>query len=464
MSQKIKYKFINRLIVVIKNAINGGHERTAKANKNIASSFLIKAASIIISLVVVPLTLNYVNPSRYGIWLTLSSIVAWFSFFDIGITHGLRNKFAEARAKGDDASAQIYVSTTYGILAIVFISIWVLFLVVNPFLDWSSILKISTEYSADVSKLALIVFTYFCLQFVLRTISTIIAADQEPAQASLIDVIGQFVSLIIIVILVKTTEGSLVNLGLALCAAPLLALIGANIFFFRGKYKAFSPKLSKVKFSYAKSLFNLGVVFFIIQIAGLIQFQSANVIISRNFGPEDVTNYNIVFKYFGILSMGFMIFLTPFWSAATEAYVKDDINWIKKSIKKYNILNIGFIFIGGIMLYFSDTIYDLWLGKDTVDIDFNLSLWGLIFVLLSITGSKYVSFLNGISALRLQFWASVLSPLVYIGLTLLFLNYFKMGVHAIFIAATISNFNTFILAPIQYYMIIYKKKKGIWIR
>ncbi len=455
---------IQKAIQKVRNTIFGGHERTARANKNILSSFIIKAASIVISLVVVPLTLNYVNPSRYGIWLTLSSIVAWFSFFDIGITHGLRNKFAEARAKGDDSSAQIYVSTTYGILAIVFISIWVLFLVINPFLNWSDILKISPEYSSDVSKLAVIVFTYFCMQFILRTLSTIIAADQEPAQASLIDVIGQLISLIIIVILVKTTEGSLVNLGLALCAAPLLALIAANIFFFRGKYKAFSPRLSKVKFSYAKSLFNLGVVFFVIQIAGLVQFQTANFIISRNFGPEDVTNYNIVFKYFGILSMGFMIFLTPFWSAATEAYVKEDIGWIKKSIKKYNILNIGFFLIGCVMLYLSDTIYDLWLGKDTVEIEFYLSLWGLIFFMTSIFGSKYVSFLNGISALRLQFWASILSPILYIALTLLFINYFEMGVYALFVASVIANFNAFILAPIQYHMIIHKKKKGIWIR
>lgn len=411
-----------------------------------------------------PLTLNYVNPSRYGIWLTLSSIVAWFSFFDIGITHGLRNKYAEARAKGDNKSAQIYISTTYGILAIVFITIWLLFLVINPFLDWSDLLKLSPEYSSDVSKLALIVFTYFCMQFVLRTITTIISADQEPAKASLIDVIGQIISLVVIVILVKTTEGSLVNLGIALCASPLLALIGANIFFFKGKYREFKPTFSKVKFSYAKSLFNLGVVFFIIQIAGLIQFESANIIISRNFGPADVTDYNIVYKYFGVLSMGFTIFLTPFWSAATEAYVKNDIGWIRDSMKKYNILNIFFILLGIIMLFFADDIYDLWLGEETVNIDFLLSLWGLIFFTVSIFGSKYVSFLNGISALRLQFWASVLSPIVYIILTLVFIEYFKMGVYALFVASVVANFNAFILAPIQYHMIIHKGKKGIWIR
>ncbi|MFS4491353.1 lipopolysaccharide biosynthesis protein [Maribacter sp. 2308TA10-17] len=455
---------IQKLIQKIKNAFFGGHERTVKANKNILFSFVIKVVSIVISLVVVPLTLNYVNPSRYGIWLTLSSIVAWFSFFDIGITHGLRNKYAEARAKGDTKSAQIYISTTYGILAIVFVSIWLLFLVVNPFLDWSDLLKLSPEYSSDVSKLALIVFTYFCMQFVLRTITTIISADQEPAKASLIDVIGQIISLIVIVILVKTTEGSLVYLGLALCVSPLLALIGANIFFFKGKYREFRPTISKVKFSYAKSLFNLGVVFFIIQIAGLIQFESANIIISRNFGPADVTDYNIVFKYFGVLSMGFTIFLTPFWSAATEAYVKNDIGWIKESMKKYNILNIFFVLVGIIMLFFADSIYDLWLGKDTVQIDYLLSLWGLIFFTVSIFGSKYVSFLNGISALRLQFWASIISPILYIALTLLFIQYFEMGVYALFVASVIANFNAFILAPIQYHMIINKGKKGIWIR
>ncbi|MEO9892795.1 MATE family efflux transporter [Aurantibacter sp.] len=444
--------------------MGGGHERSVKAKKNIAGSLIIKVVSIAISLIVVPLTLNYVNPSRYGVWLTLSSIVAWFSFFDIGITHGLRNKFAEAKANGDDESAQIYVSTTYGILAIVFTAVWLVFILINPFLDWSSLLKLAPEYATDVSKLALIVFTYFCLQFVLQTITTVITADQEPARASLINVIGQVITLIVIVILVQTTEGSLVNLGLALCVSPLIALVGANIFFFRGKYKAYRPKLSKIKFSHAKGLFNLGVIFFVIQIAGLVQYESANIIISRSFGPSDVTSYNIVYKYFNILSMGFMIFLTPFWSASTEAYLKKEIDWIKNSVKKYNYLNLAFFAAGIVMLFGSETIYNLWLGKDVVDIDFVLSFWGFAFFMVSLYGSKYVSFLNGISALRMQFWASIFSPILYLILAYLLIDYFNIGVHAMFIAAIIANFNGFILAPLQYHMIINKKKKGIWVR
>jgi len=94
----------------------------------------------------VPLTINYVNPTRYGIWLTLSSIVAWFSFFDIGLTQGLRNKFAESKATGNDELSQIYVSTTYAILTIVFLFVWITFLFVNNYLDWSKLLNISQVY------------------------------------------------------------------------------------------------------------------------------------------------------------------------------------------------------------------------------------------------------------------------------------------------------------------------------
>ncbi len=444
--------------------LSKGQERSVKAKKNILISLFVKGGSILISFILVPLTINYINPERYGIWLTLSSIVAWFSFFDIGITHGLRNKFAEAVAKEDYDSAQMYVSTTYGIISIIFIVIWVLFLIINPFLDWSSLLNLSQEYGAEVGVLALIVFTYFCLRFILRTITTVLTADQQPGKASLIDLLGQFIALLTIAVLVKTTAGSLIYLGLALCAAPLLALIGANIFFFSGEYKKYSPVVSKVKFSHAKSLFNLGVIFFVIQIAGIIQFQSANVIISRGFGPEDVTAYNIVYKYFGILNIVFAIFLSPFWTAATDAFFKDDIAWIRKSIKKYNQLIIFFIIGGTLMLFFAESFYDLWLGKDTVHIEFSLSLWCFLFFVFTMFSNIYVSFLNGISALKLQFWTCILSPILYVVLAILFIQYYRMGVYALFVASIIANFNGIILAPIQYYMVVVKKKKGIWIK
>jgi O-antigen/teichoic acid export membrane protein len=451
-------------LAFLNNIISKGHHRSVKAKKNIVALFFIKGISIATSLIVVPLTLNYINPSRYGIWLTLSSIVAWFSFFEIGLTGSLRNKFAEAKAKGEDNLAQIYVSTTYAILTLIFTIFWVIFLVANHFLNWARILNVSESMQSEISTLAIIVFSYFCLQFVLRIITTLIVANQQPAKSSLIDLLGQIVSFVFIVILVKTTEGSLIKLGIALCLSPILVLIGANLFLFNGLFKKYRPSFSKIKFSYAKDLFNLGLVFFIIQVAGIIQYQTANIIIAQNFGTADVTSYNIVYKYFGVLSMVFMIFLEPFWSASTEAYLKNDIQWIKNGIRRYNQLNIVMIVVGCVMLMLSEKVYRLWLGEGKVIIGFYLSLWGFLYFVVTMFALKYVYFLNGINALRIQFWACIISPLVYIAVAIILIKYYKMGVYALFIASIIANFNGYILSPLQYHMVINKNKKGIWVK
>jgi O-antigen/teichoic acid export membrane protein len=359
--------------------------------------------------------------------------------------------------------ARIYVSTTYAILAIIFLAIWIIFLVCNNWLNWTKILNVDAGMQHEISLLAVIVFTYFCLSFVLKIISTVLLADQQPARSSLIDMLGQLVSLVFIVILVKTTEGSLLKLGIALCVSPLIVLAGANLLLFRGVYSKYRPGFSSIRFIYAKDLFNLGLVFFIIQLAAIIQFQTANIIIARNFGTEDVTAYNIVYKYFGILNMIFTIFITPFWSASTEAYQKNDIGWIRNGIKKYNQVNLLLFLAGVIMLTFSEAVYRFWLGKGTVDIRFSLSLWGFMYFNVMMFGGKYVNFLNGISALRIQFISSIISPFLYIAIAMLLIRYYHLGVYSLFIASIIASFNGFILAPLQYNRIIVKKSANrIW--
>ena len=89
-----------------------GDTRSVKAKKNIIASGLFKGADLLIYLLLVPVTLGYLNPYEYGIWLTLNSILAWINSFDIGLGNGLRNKLAEAIAKDDKVLARKYVSTT----------------------------------------------------------------------------------------------------------------------------------------------------------------------------------------------------------------------------------------------------------------------------------------------------------------------------------------------------------------
>ncbi|MFH1526207.1 MAG: polysaccharide biosynthesis protein, partial [Bacteroidota bacterium] len=74
------------------------------------------------------------------------------------------------------------------------------------------------------------------------------------------------------------------------------------------------------------------------------------------------------------------------------------------------------------MLIFSATVYRLWIGEGKVNIAFSLSLWGFLYFNVLMFAGKYVNFLNGISALRIQLISSTISPFLYIGIAILLIR------------------------------------------
>jgi len=152
---------ITKPVVFFKGLITRGHDRSVNIKKNILGLFVIRGLSIAISFILVPLTIHYINPTRYGIWLTLSSIIGWFGFFDIGFGNGLRNRFAEAITKGEDELARIYISTTYAILSLIITVLLVTFFCINPFINWTKILNAHAGMGRELGLLDLIVFTFF---------------------------------------------------------------------------------------------------------------------------------------------------------------------------------------------------------------------------------------------------------------------------------------------------------------
>ncbi|MBS1752693.1 MAG: oligosaccharide flippase family protein [Ferruginibacter sp.] len=447
------------------NFFTKGHPRSLEAKKNIMVSLFIKGASIAIGLILVPLTIHYVNPSQYGIWVTLSSMVAWISFFDIGFTHGLRNRFAEAKANGNKELARTYISTTYYYIGIIFIVLWILLIIVTQFINWYKLLNVPASMEKELTVLVMLIFSYFCLQFIFRIINTILIADQKSAKASLIDMLGQLFSLLIIFILTKTTRGSLLYLALAIGIAPTLILILSNFFFFNTAYKEYKPSLSYVKKRYAKDIMSLGMRFFVLQIAAIIQFESILFLIAHYFKPEQVTPYSIAYKYFFTLQMIFTILLSPLWSGVTDAYNSGDMDWIKNAIKKYLIILAPFILLGAIMLAVSGVVYDIWVGKEVVYVKFSLSLLCYIYFSVTMFASIFVSVINGIGALRIQFFSSLVTPVLFLSLSIILIKQFHFGVESILLSSIVSNVFGYIIAPVQVYNIFYKKSEArIWYR
>ena len=444
---------------MIASFINRGHARTVKAKKNILASLLIKGCSIAINLWLVPLTIHYVNTGRYGVWLTLSSVIAWLSFFDIGFGNGLRNKFAEAMASGQKELSRVYVSTTYAILAIIIALVFCLFLCINPFLHWPKILNATPDFAGEFTLLALVVVGSFCLQFILQLVNTLLISDQKPAQAGLLGLLGNTISLAIIFTLTVTTRGNLLYLGLALGFSPVLVLFLASLWLFNSTYKYFKPSWKFVRFSYAKDLMNLGVKFFIIQISAIVIFQTDSIIIAQLFGPKEVTPYNIAYKFQGLPIMVYSIIITPFWSAFTEAWAKKDTAWIKATIQKLQRIWLIFTGLTILQLVCAPFIYRIWLG-DAVYIPYPLSASMALYSILLNWNSIYVQFLNGVGKIKFQLYIGILGMILIIPLTIYFGK--VIGITGIILATCVMSVLNTTWTYLQYKKLIENKATGIW--
>jgi O-antigen/teichoic acid export membrane protein len=447
----------------IKSFFSKGAQRSIEAKKNIVGSFLIKIANMGISLLLVPITISYVNPTQYGVWLTLTSMVAWVALFDVGLTQGLRNKFAEARAKKDNSLARIYISTTYYYVALIFLAIGIVTIGASYFIDWASLINAPVESQNELKYLVVIVISYFCLQFIFQIIRIVMISDQKPALASMIDLGGQAIVLLIVWLLTHFTEGSLIYLGLAIGVTPVLALIIANIYFFSTSYYEFRPSLAFVKKEYASELMTMGGKFFVLQLAAMIQYSTTLFLIAHYFDPNSVTAYNIAYKYFVSLQAIFMIFITPLWSSTTDAYFQKDFDWILRVVEKYLKLLIPFLMLGIGMFIFADDVYSLWLGDAYFDIDYKVTLFCCAQILISMFSMVFVNVVNGMGTLRIQFISSIITSVFFLILSYVFINYFQFGVWSIILASILSNVYGFVIAPIQVYKVLVEKSTNkIW--
>lgn len=407
-----------------------------------------KMLAVLLSFLIMPLTIDYVSPELYGIWLTLNSTVAWLQIFDVGINNGLRNELAKALAINDIKSAKSLVSTAYISLIFIFLPLLFILLAIVPIVSWDQILKVAIN--DDILLCIRIVIVYFCIRFILSTINIVLLSDQRAAEASYRGVIEQLISFVAVFLLTKTTKGSLSFLAFALCIIPLAVLLGYNLYLFRTRYRQISPHWREANFRSAKYILSLGLKFFVIQIAGIVLFQTSNFIIIRNFGPDEVTNYNIAYKYFSVLIMSMTIFNTPLWSAMTNAFVLKDYLWISKTVNKFLLISAMFSLLGIIMLFISPLIYKIWIGE-LVNIPFSLSFSLFLYNLLSLYGGVYCGVLNGIGRLNIQFIASIFAPFIFIISSFVMVDIFKLGVEALVYSLIIANFNAYILAPIEYY-------------
>lgn len=438
-----------------------GEQRSINVKKNIFASFIIKGVSILISFMLVPATLGYVSAELYGVWMALSSVLLWIHFLDLGFSQGLKNKLAETLAFKDYKKGKALVTTTYVMVTFIFVPIGIILEFIVPLVNWCDLLNISTDYADEIERVMYVLVAFASVQMIVNVLTSVIAAFQKVAFASVFSVIGQFLAFIIIIILTKTTPPSLIGLALSYAAMPVLVLIVASLILYNTQFKIIAPDFRTFNKSYIKELFGLGYKFFIINIQVVVLYYFTNILISYVSSPYQVTSYNLAYKYLNVAMLVYSLVTAPLWPAYTDAYAKKDYNWMKSTLSrmfKIMLMSIGLCII---MVFTSPFVYEIWFG-DKADVPFIMTVIVAVYTCVYCWMNLYGTVIVGMGTVSIQAIITVIGMIIHIPLSLLLGRY--IGAYGVITSMVIINIFYAIVFQIQVSKILSMKASGIWIK
>ena len=434
-------------------------KRSSLLQKNILASFLIKGWSALIVLLMVPATLHCLGEYKNGIWLTISSMLLWIDNMDIGLGNGLRNKVAEYMAHGEHELTRSLISSTFALLTCIIIPVMLVLLLLivvgNPY----QVFNATPDKAPHLDQVLMATVILVCTSFVFKLIGNFYMGIQLPAVSNLLIALGQTMALFGTYIVLWSGSHSLMHIALVNTAAPLLVYLLAFPYTFFYKYPHLRPTFRLIDFKEAKTVINMGVQFFIMQISGVILFMTSNLLISNLFSPELVTPYQITYRYFSIMLVIFTVICMPFWNATTDAYERGDMEWIRQATRKLRLMTIGIMICMTIMVVLSPWVYAIWIGD--IDIDMKMSIVMAVYIFILIYSLRYSYFINGIGKLRLQLIFTTTAAILFIPLAYL-TTLWSHNIIWFMVVMCLVNIPGLIVNRIQFSKLIKGQAKGLW--
>lgn len=375
------------------------HQRMAFSAAASAAARVISVSTALIS---VPLTLHYLGPERYGMWMTMTSLIAMMSFADLGLGNGILSLVATASGHDDHDAIQRYVSSGLSALSLiagVLLGLWTLS---YPWVPWHQIFNVQTELARHEAGPALAVFVLvFVLNLPLSVASRTLMGLQKGFTVSLWQCAGSLLSLAGVLLVIRV-QGSLPWLVLAVMGGPLLATMINNIQFFGILHPMYRPRWRSVRMADIRQISRTGALFFVLQIVVAIAYTSDNVLIAQTLGAAAVPAYAVPEKMFSLITVTLSMVLAPLWPAYGEAIARGDATWVKRTLKRSMKLAIGSAAsLSLILVLIAPQLLAWWVGhviEPSYLLLAGLGLWKVV----EAAGGTLATFLNGARVVRLQ--------------------------------------------------------------
>jgi len=431
--------------------INAFHTRMKKDDPRFArvlkgglSGAVGKATAVLVNAVSLPITIRYLGPEQYGFWVTISTTIMMLAVLDLGIANTLTNCISRAYAERSEEMAKRYYATAFWATSTIAVLLGLLSAVIWPHIDWQKLFGLGDPAVArQAGKCAAISFGYVLLTLPLGLANKVMGGYQRVPIANTFAMLNSVLGLVAIILVVRM-HGTVVDLMAAFCAAMLTGTILLNLWMGLRHEPRIRPTPRRVHLSTAREIMSHGMLFFILQLAGLAVFNTDNLIIAHFLGAEQVTPYAVTLRLVGYAAVLQSLLVPSLWPAFSEAYVSHDLAWIRTAYHRIMRATLLTVIPTALFLGFAGRwIIGVWAGKAAVPS--SVLLWSMCFwtVLLSITLNQG-ALLAATQHLQLQTIYSSLAAVLNLILSIVLVQHLgAIGV----LMATIISYLVFIVFP-----------------
>jgi O-antigen/teichoic acid export membrane protein len=394
-----------------------------------------RAVHVACSLLLVRVLFGEFGAARYGVWLTMTSLLFASTFADLGLGSGLLSSLAAAHGKDDLERARRLISSAL-VTVVAFSSVFVLLTgaaVLVP-LGFDDAPAAAGELTATLA----VCVGYFAFVLPAALLEKIVAAWQRTDRNGYSAAIGALASLVAAMAAVQVTD-HMALIAVAVFAPRVLASYGNGLHFL-ASHPTLRPRLHLADRATALRTARLGLVFFLLQLTTFGAFHCDHLIVTLVLGAATTPQYSVPLQLFNFVPAFVWAALAPMWPAYAEALERHDILWAKRAYRRACTIVVGVNLPVAVGLVFAaPMLLEVWLGRPletTVTHRAGLGAWIIIQGLLAVA----TQLLHGLAAFRFQLSAALAMAALNLPLTLVLTR--AVGpegpIHASILAVTIA--------------------------
>lgn len=401
-------------------------ERYRRIALTSASSVFSKAISLGILLISMPLTWNYLGKERFGLWMTVSSLVAYLGFADFGIGNGLLNGISEAYGKRDDTLARRYIASSFFMLMCMAAALVLLLGMVYWWVPWARLFNVESELALREAGPAAAVFCLcFAANLPLMIVQRVQLGYQEGFISNLWQIAGNLLGLGAVVLAIQY-RGGLPWLVAGMSGMPVVVTLANWLHYFGRSAPSLRPKARDVDWKTGWDMAKVGWIFLWLQLFAMNWSLTDNLVIAQVLGAPAVAEYAVAQKLFSI-PMAAQFLILPLWPAYGEALARKDYAWARKTLNRALTYTLLLTLGASLPLFaFARPIVKFWLSSSQTP-SFSLMLaLTLLNILMIVCGNLSVLLVHGTNLRGQLFFYGAASALA-LGLKILGAIYFGIA-------------------------------------